>query len=68
MVIKMDKNDVIKLMRSSKSEKEWNENCDKVKEEFFGYPDWWYETIILGSSGRLSMDSVINQARREFNW
>ena len=39
--------DVIKLMRSSCSEKEWNANCDRVKEANQGYPDWWYKEIII---------------------
>ena len=32
-----------------KTEKEWNNNCDKVKKEFNGYPEWWYKEIV-GSS------------------
>lgn len=43
----MTKGDVIALMRSSKSEAEWNANCDKVKAEFDGYPDWWFLTIVM---------------------
>lgn len=35
------------LMKSSKSAKEWDDNCDKVKEYFKGYPDWWYREIVL---------------------
>lgn len=38
---------VIDLMSGSQSEQEWNNNCDKVKAAFKGYPDWWYEKIIL---------------------
>lgn len=34
------------LMESSKSEKEWNDNCDKVKKANNGYPAFWYETIL----------------------
>ena len=33
------------LMLSSKSLQEWNGNCDKVKKEFNGYPEWWYAEI-----------------------
>ena len=36
------------LMESSRSEAEWNTNCDKVKKANNGYPDFWYVTIILG--------------------
>lgn len=49
----MKKEEVVKLMKSSKSEKEWNENCDKVKKECNGYPDFWYVEIIMsGLAGR----------------
>ena len=41
--------DVRDLMASSKSEKEWNENCDKVKAaNNRKYPFKWYVEIILG--------------------
>lgn len=43
----MTKQDVIDLMDSSKSEAKWNANADKVKAAFDGYPDFWYEAIIL---------------------
>ena len=34
-------------MKSSKSEIEWDTNCDKVKAAFGGYPDFWFKAIIL---------------------
>lgn len=44
----MDKNEVINLMKSSKSHQEWNANCDTVKKAHGGgYPDYWYQEIIL---------------------
>lgn len=43
----MTQDDVVMLMRSSQSEKEWNENCDKVKKVFDGLPGFWYSSIIL---------------------
>jgi hypothetical protein len=43
----MTKQEVIDLMSGSKTEKEWNENCDKVKAAFNGYPDFWYAEIVL---------------------
>jgi len=43
----MNEKQVIELMSSSKNESEWNDNCDKVKEACNGYPDFWYNTIIL---------------------
>ena len=39
--------EVVALMAASKSEKEWIENCDKVKADFNGYPDFWYSAIVL---------------------
>ena len=32
---------VKQLMESSKSENEWNSNCDKIKKDNNGYPDFW---------------------------
>jgi len=45
--INMDKSEVIALMESSKSDNEWNENCDKVKDACNGYPDYWYREIVM---------------------
>jgi len=51
----MEKSEVIALMVSSKSDLEWNANCDKVKEACNGYPDYWYAEIILsGLCNRVS--------------
>jgi len=41
------KDDVIQLMQQSKSELEWNKNCDLVKKANKGYPSFWYSEIIL---------------------
>ena len=41
------KEELISLMRSSKNSKEWKSNCEIVKKECNGYPDFWYETIVL---------------------
>ena len=43
----MEKQEVIALMESSKSDEEWNANCDKVKKAYGGYPDYWYAEIVL---------------------
>jgi hypothetical protein len=43
----MTEEQVIDLMRSSKSEGEWNFNCEKVKQACGGYPEFWYKSIIL---------------------
>lgn len=40
--------DVVALMKTSTSEQNWNDNCDKVKEANGGdYPSFWYKAIIL---------------------
>lgn len=38
---------VVRLMEGSKSENEWNVNCDKVQAAHKGYPDWWYGAIVM---------------------
>lgn len=43
----MTKEEVITLMKSSKNENEWDQNCDKVKAAFDSYPEWWYAEIVL---------------------
>ena len=43
----MNENEVVELMKSSKTEKEWNDNCNKVKFIYSGYPIFWYRTIVL---------------------
>ena len=43
----MTENEVTKLMESSKSENEWNNNCDIVKRECGGYPPFWYSAIVI---------------------
>ena len=37
------------LMLSSKTLTEWNDNVDKVKKEFNGYPEWWYAEIVTSN-------------------
>ena len=43
----MSEQEVVALMKSSKSESEWNANCDKVKKACGGYPPFWYKAIVL---------------------
>ncbi len=51
----MSREEVISLMEGSKSETEWNANCDKVKAACGGYPDFWYSAIIQsGLAARVS--------------
>ena len=42
----MKKQEVVRLMLSSKNEKEWNSNCDIIKIQCNGYPEFWYKEII----------------------
>ena len=43
-----NKDDLVALMKSSKSEKEWNDNCDKVKAaNGRQYPSFWYMAIMV---------------------
>lgn len=35
------------LMQSSRSESEWNTNCDAVKAANNGYPPFWYMEIVI---------------------
>ena len=50
--ILMSKDEVIKLMESSTTRDEWDKNCDKVKAAFNGYPEWWFEAIIMSGIAR----------------
>jgi hypothetical protein len=52
----MDENEVVTLMESSKSEAEWDANCDKVKAACGGYPDFWWKAIMM--SGVASRTTV----------
>lgn len=43
----MTQEEVLALMRSSKSETEWNANCHKVKAAHDGhYPAYWFAEVI----------------------
>ncbi len=45
----MTMSEVIDLMKSSRSESEWNANRDHVKRMHDGkYPDYWYGRIMIG--------------------
>jgi hypothetical protein len=38
--------EVVQLMQGSKSEDEWNANCDQVKAANKGYPSFWWPAIV----------------------
>lgn len=44
--------DVVTLMKSSTSERNWNENCDKVKKVNNGYPAFWFKAIMINGVAR----------------
>lgn len=39
--------EVLTLMESSKTELEWNANCDIVKSRCNGYPSFWFSLIVV---------------------
>lgn len=60
----MTEDQVVNLMKSSKSEQEWNSNCDKVKKAFGGdYPDFWFKSIILSGVGQETARNFDKAAR-----
>lgn len=40
-------NGVTTLMKSSKSEQEWNNNCDAIKRANNGYPTFWFAYVVM---------------------
>jgi hypothetical protein len=51
----MSEQEVVALMESSKSESEWNRNCDQVKQKCGGYPEFWFPLIVMsGLSQRVA--------------
>lgn len=49
----MTKDEVVALMLSSRSAKEWDDNCDKVKKAFDGnYPPFWFKEILQSGLAR----------------
>jgi len=54
----MNEQQVVALMASSKTEDEWNANCDAVKKATGGgYPEFWFRSIIMsGLCRRISAD------------
>lgn len=43
----LTKKEVVALMKSSGSDREWDDNCDTVKARNGGeYPSWWFEMIV----------------------
>jgi hypothetical protein len=52
------------LMESSKSDEEWDANCDSVKAANNGYPEFWYDEIVRsGLMGRIIASSHFRRWR-----
>jgi len=43
----MNEIQVTELMKSSMNNREWNANCDVVKQACGGYPPFWYGAIVM---------------------
>ena len=43
----MTTEEVVALMKTSKSEEEWNANCDKVQRACGGYPSFWLKAVVM---------------------
>ena len=43
----MNCREVVDLMTSATSEKDWNSKCNQVKDACEGYPSFWFSSIIL---------------------
>lgn len=56
----MIESEVLELMKSSKSEIEWEKNCNTVKERCNGYPDFWYSAIIFSDVMGKTVNKWIN--------
>lgn len=43
----MNEDEVVALMKSATSESDWNAKADKVKAACGGYPQFWFDAIVL---------------------
>jgi hypothetical protein len=48
--------EVVTLMESATSERDWNNKCDEIKRRCGGYPPCWYKAIISSGLARRVMD------------
>lgn len=51
----MSEQEVVDLMMSSRTRKEWDTNCDAVKKTCGGYPEFWFAAIIRSGVLALTM-------------
>ena len=61
----MTEQEVVNLMKSSKSEEEWNHNCDHVKKEFGGYPKFWFTAIVVSG---VATETAAKWAEIHIDW
>lgn len=51
----MTREEVIRLMESSRTQEDWNANRDRVKQVYDGYPSFWFKDILQsGLAGRVT--------------
>ena len=56
------------ILRSTKNEKEWNEACDLIKEDFGGsYPSWWYKDVLMSGFAASMMGQWPEDEERAMN-
>jgi len=60
----MNRQEVIALMQTSRDENEWNNNADTVKKKCGGYPNFWYEAIMLSGIANKVRNSWMSTAVR----
>ena len=54
----MSETEVVTLMMSSRSEEEWDDNCDKVKASHGGrYPGFWWQAIQMSGVAAITQGS-----------
>lgn len=57
----MTEDNVVELMKQSKTQEEWNTNCNTVKAAFNGqYPDFW-ETAVVAAD-------LENKTKKKNGW
>ena len=62
----MNEVEVVELIKSSKTEQEWNDNCDTVKEKCSGYTDFWFSTIVQSGIAKATTDSFNSSVELRF--
>lgn len=60
----MNRDEVVALMESATSERDWNNKADQVKAACGGYPGFWWDAIMLSGLanrvlGRFGSDANI---------